>query len=582
VCEENSGTLRIIIYALGALVTVLLAYLVYSEWLRSLRRKQRSIDDRRRVQECIDSLQTLNFYAAFVKGVDFIRLGKLRSHEELRDRGLLVYKDVPSRRERRIFFVVFFSHQWCSTHVPDPEGRHFEVMRSALIGLASLQATGDTMSERANGARQQRATTRAKQIGTESKSRMSVRHSSTQEDIGLQQLAKWRSAVISRMLERMPRRARAFIKSTFEYVILQRTLVWVDYACVPQKNYNMKMQAISSISTYAAAADAFVVIAPPAYNNSEGSRDVNFTSYQTRFWTRAEQFCHGTVNGIGAMWLATGKNDLQKLASHKLLSAGDRWLIEMLHVFDGECFDERDKLALVLPLVGLYSEMYASRDDFANAGMPFLQRVWSVLQQHKSTVFPSVRTLKVRKVSLIKEYGAQANGSMPSSFNGGESSAGEPPIPELQSERFELFGRLIRTAERMIDADSELREKLRAQSLRRRQNAMNGWTDEFVGHMLLRGRTTPDCGMAKAPHHMNKKKDKRWSASGRLSMRSGRASGRVDAEASLRRVGAPEASPPPERSHFVHFFERPRASRASQSHMEDKNREMDDVESVSC
>jgi len=559
VCEENSGTLRIIIYALGALVTVLLAYLVYSEWLRSLRRKQRSIDDRRRVQDCIDSLQTLNFYAAFVKGVDFISLGKLRSHEELRDRGLLVYKDVPSRRERRIFFVVFFSHQWCSTHVPDPEGRHFEVMRSALLGLASLQATGDTMSERANGARQQRATTRAKQIGTDSLQRMSVRHSSTQEDIGLQQLAKWRSAVISRMLERMPRRARAFIKSTFEYVILQRTLVWVDYACVPQKNHSMKMQAISSISTYAAAADAFVVIAPSAYvgNKSEGSRDVNFTSYQTRFWTRAEQFCHGSVNGIGAMWLATGTNDLQKLASHKLLSAGDRWLIEMLHVFDGECFDERDKLALVLPLVGLYSEMYASRDDFANAGMPFLQRVWSVLQQHKSTVFPSVRTLKVRKVSLIKEYGAQANGSMPSSFNGGESSAGEPPIPELQSERFELFGRLIRTAERMIDADSELREKLRAQSLRRRQNAMSGWTSELVGSMLMRTRTNSNCGMGTAPHHTSKikKKEMRWSAT-RLS-RSSRASGRVDAEASHRRVGAPDASPPPERTRIVHFLERP-------------------------
>jgi len=498
VCEENSATLRITVYALGALVTILLAHMVYSEWLRSLRRKQRSVNDRRCVQDCIDSLQTLNFYAAFVKGVDFIGLGKLRSHEELRDRGLLVYKDVPARRERRIFFVVFFSHQWCSTHVPDPEGRHFEVMRSALIGLASLQATGDTMSERANGARQQRATTRAKQIGTESKQRMSVRHSSTQEDIGLQQLAKWRSAVISRMLERMPRRARAFIKSTFEYVILQRTLVWVDYACVPQKNHSMKMQAISSISTYAAAADAFVVIAPSAYvgNKSEGSRDVNFTSYQTRFWTRAEQFCHGSVNGIGAMWLATGTNDLQKLASHKLLSAGDRWLIEMLHVFDGECFDERDKLALVLPLVGLYSEMYASRDDFANAGMPFLQRVWSVLQQHKSTVFPSVRTLKVRKVS---HFGAQANGTTTSSFNGGGSSAGEPPIPELQSERFELFGRLIRTAEHMIDADSELRERLRAQSLRRRQQAMNGWTDEFIGHMLLCGQTVFDCAWRRRP-----------------------------------------------------------------------------------
>lgn len=64
-----------------------------------------------RIRASIASLNRLTYPASFVRGTDFVKLGHLRPHESLRDEGLLVYKDRAHRRDQRIYFMVFISHQ---------------------------------------------------------------------------------------------------------------------------------------------------------------------------------------------------------------------------------------------------------------------------------------------------------------------------------------------------------------------------------------------------------------------------------------------------------------------------------------
>ena len=85
------------------------------------------------------------------------------------------------------------------------------------------------------------------------------------------------------------------------------------------------------------------------------------------------------------MWLATSLTECRKAV------AEENWLRANLRVFDGEATDEYDKLTLVLPLLGLYAQLYATHafratPQQSNAGEEkAIQHplVWKELCEHK-------------------------------------------------------------------------------------------------------------------------------------------------------------------------------------------------------
>eukprot|EP00966_Prymnesium_polylepis_P241218 5578680-Prymnesium_polylepis.1 len=149
-------------------------------------------------------------------------------------------------------------------------------------------------------------------------------------------------------------------------------------------------------------------------------------------WCRAEQLCHTLRNGISHMYLATAPDDVCKLespefenpsvkaaqkgtqtpspespessfskgrrkskannATSQMMAARSKskahvdaksnvmrevrmesnWLDEMLCCFHGDVTKEEDTIALVLPILGLYAEVYATR-DIPQLKTPFLR-----------------------------------------------------------------------------------------------------------------------------------------------------------------------------------------------------------------
>ena len=66
--------------------------------------------------------------------------------------------------------------------------------------------------------------------------------------------------------------------------VWERTWVWVDYISIPQRSRGMQRLAINSLSAYASAAHAFVIVAPPVYHVDTGQL-CNVETYNRRMWS---------------------------------------------------------------------------------------------------------------------------------------------------------------------------------------------------------------------------------------------------------------------------------------------------------
>ena len=273
-----------------------------------------------------------------------------------------------------------------------------------------------------------------------------------------------------------------------------RVLVWCDYCSVPQGHKGMQGFAINSIASYAACADAFIVVAPDVPHNDLPGVMCDVEQYKNRLWTRVEQLCHGLTNGSHHMWLATSLTECRKAV------AEENWLRANLRVFDGEATDEYDKLTLVLPLLGLYAQLYATHafratPQQSNAGEEkAIQHplVWKELCEHKQEIFPERIVIRPKpKPQKLAEPDSPFGPSFNSSRDGSVGAAKTPPKMVRQpssfnkpsaltvnrmdrlrfgywwrsgdgvarsdgSLTFELFGGLVEAMEQLLDEDTEL------------------------------------------------------------------------------------------------------------------------------
>lgn len=191
--------------------------------------------------------------------------------------------------------------------------------------------------------------------------------------------------------------------------------------------------------------------------------------------TRAEQFCHAAVNGIDSMWIATSEGAIDKISSHKLLAMGDRWLLEVLHVFDGVASNDMDKLAMGIPMLGLYAELYACADHLEgdkSSSNRFLSHMFELICEHRQAIFPEAITL-----SKSFEQSFRTAAALPQGLRGNPSLYSQLLLHGIADSRagtsVTLFRDLLPALERLLDRDDALRNELRAKGLARRGMAVN-------------------------------------------------------------------------------------------------------------
>ena len=192
---------------------------------------------------------------------------------------------------------------------------------------------------------------------------------------------------------------------------LKDVFVWVDYSCIPQANPSTQNLAIRSLAAYASSATYFVIVAPDtAHADLDDVCDL--ATYQRRMWCRAEQVCHSMRNGTEGMYLAAAKDGITPVKSD--------FFTESLHVFNGEltcCRLEHkgmgacDRQSLVIPLLGLYGELFRAYHDGKNNKSGNAESLASVtaflgeIEKKQEQVFPRTfqRTMWLKNKRVTEE-----------------------------------------------------------------------------------------------------------------------------------------------------------------------------------
>mmetsp|Transcript_5419 Transcript_5419/g.7092 ORF Transcript_5419/g.7092 Transcript_5419/m.7092 type:complete len:986 (+) Transcript_5419:173-3130(+) len=190
--------------------------------------------------------------------------------------------------------------------------------------------------------------------------------------------------------------------------------VWVDYSCIPQANASVQNLAIRSLAVYASSATYFVIVAPETQHD-DLDHVCDLDTYQRRMWCRAEQVCYSMRNGTGGMFLAGSKPGGGGHFDFTPVKSG--FFLESLHVFNGELtccrFEHKgmeacDRQSLVVPILGLYGELFRAAYDGIKDGSADTQTVEAFLneiEKHQETVFPRTfnRVMWRKNKRLVEE-----------------------------------------------------------------------------------------------------------------------------------------------------------------------------------
>ncbi|CAE7191196.1 unnamed protein product [Symbiodinium sp. KB8] len=90
----------------------------------------------------IKASRVMQFPLALVRAQEFKKLGRLTPHERLRDKNLLIMLDTPraAAKLRRKGCIVFFSHQWLSSQLPDPDEHQYTAMVRAIEDMVRVRS----------------------------------------------------------------------------------------------------------------------------------------------------------------------------------------------------------------------------------------------------------------------------------------------------------------------------------------------------------------------------------------------------------------------------------------------------------
>jgi len=302
--------------------------------------------------------------------------------------------------------------------------------------------------------------------------------------------------------------------------------VWVDLASIPQAKPLLKQLAVQTIACYCAAAHAFVICAPTTIHADTGEV-CNVQSYQRRMWCRCEQLCHVLRKGTGTMWCATTEDDCRRLGE-----LDSEWLMSVLRVFEGDVTDEGDYLSIVLPILGLYAELYALELKRRPQAVPWQSSRAAAAEAALCQVGSAERRAETLQLVLNEVRGAKRGEIFPPKLRMSAQRLAQLPLRkrllswlptrvfgECFDPRQDLFGELIHLVERAIDLDPQILDEAVAQaesghdvqrvqkkierSLSRRSTASSGshgrWTPTVMRRLPALKRSPSDRGSEAEP-----------------------------------------------------------------------------------
>ena len=330
---SNAGAVVALVVVACVLVAAGLFYCLAAA-VRFVRKKQqlemaRALQVRDQVAAAVEKIQEFQAIFATLPGDAFCALEKLVPHEALR-KDLVIYDaiaDVAAAKREGLVFV-FLSHQWLAFASPDPANVHCTAMQQAVRAVAA--AAG---------------------------------------------------------------------------VPLASLRVWVDFISIPQRNRSEQRLSIASLPTFASlfgapikfdatfgpsltdrsvrrsSCDFFVIVAPAAKHADTGCL-CNAETYRKRSWCRAEVMSCWARNGRGDMWLSSsdGLRPLDEATLREAIdvAGGDLTCCRLHHARGDPC----DREALVLPMLGLYAEIFRHRHA------PRGREAYEFLAPIKETLFP--------------------------------------------------------------------------------------------------------------------------------------------------------------------------------------------------
>ena len=190
---------------------------------------------------------------------------------------------------------------------------------------------------------------------------------------------------------------------------LQDLFVWCDYYSIPQKCSTAQKSAVEQLGTLASICSYFIVTAPETLHFNTGEI-CNRETYHERCWCRAEIFSHWTRRGCSTFDDSTQKvdgsrkelqnmfymtdTDLEAMVPARLESDHHytKEFLKAVDVFAGEltCCKRAhnggtqpcDKETLMLPMVGLYTEIYDNRNK------PAVKDMYELIASNIDAIFP--------------------------------------------------------------------------------------------------------------------------------------------------------------------------------------------------
>lgn len=128
--------------------TVGLALSVFVCWLTSTVRQRQRLHAKQQeawegiVDEAQSYATSLGCPMALIRATDFLALGCLCQYEAIRDQGLMRYLDTIEKVVdfQKHSIIVFLSHQWLASNIPDPNGVLYKTMCAAIRRVTEMSS----------------------------------------------------------------------------------------------------------------------------------------------------------------------------------------------------------------------------------------------------------------------------------------------------------------------------------------------------------------------------------------------------------------------------------------------------------
>jgi len=332
-------------------------------------------DRKERVARALQQTQHLAYPMCLIAYSHFKAMGKLITHEEARERGLLRFVDTIEgvREAAKNGYVIFISHQWIGQDEPDFDSQHFNCICSSVEALQKKFDKVDTFNADADEGTIESLQALPKAT-SQWKSRMEHKDSV---------MTSWATpesgTILAAFLNGKPGSELGKRDKPTRNVQDDNTWVWIDYTSIPQRLATLQLLSIHSLFIYAGLSTYFLIVTPSVENRVTG-QSFNLRTYMLRGWCRLECWARFSESTDKVFVAVGSEEDFALKPVHQEPSV----FRDCLAIFTANFTDERDKKKLVDTAVALYGQMFQRQLSLDS----HMRASWKCMQAAKKEFFP--------------------------------------------------------------------------------------------------------------------------------------------------------------------------------------------------